>query len=113
VGADFTRSLGHDLYFLGVAGVGAMIFWLDRASVDLSRRLLFVAFFFVFAVLQVSPVVASRFSPFFLIPLLLQTDVRPALVEPRAGALLRVMLPIAVGALFIADFLGVLVRDGG
>ena len=66
----------------------------------------------MFALLQVSPVVASRFSPFFLLPLLLELDLGPLLALPRLGPPARVLLPLAVGVLFVADFLGALVRGG-
>jgi len=112
LGSEFSRGLGHDLYFAGVLAIGGLVFWLDRESRDLSRRILFVSFFFVFALLQVSPVVASRFSPFFLLPLLLGLDLGPLRALPRLGAPVHLLLPLAVGALFVADFLGVLVKGG-
>jgi hypothetical protein len=103
--ALFSHSVLHDIWYLAIASVGVVLFHADHGLPDFSRRQLFVAFFVVFTVLQVSPVAAHRFSLFFLIPLVLGTDHQklvPALTTSRA---FRFGFPIVVGALFVATFL--------
>jgi len=102
------RSMGHDLYLLGVVALGLLLAWTDRHSGDLRRRTLFLAFFAVFAFLQVSPVAAFRFSPYFLIPLLLETDFPTALATRFGAPAIAVGLGLGSGVVFLVAFLGCL-----
>jgi hypothetical protein len=104
--ALFSHSVLHDIWYLAVASVGVVIFYADHGHPGFRRRQLFVAFFVMFTVLQASPLAAHRFSPFFLIPLILGTDHRE-LVPPLARSqAFRIGLPVAVGALLVGTFLG-------
>jgi hypothetical protein len=103
--ALFSRSVLHDLWYLAVAAFGVVLFHADRGLADFRRRQLFVAFFVVFTVLQASPVVAHRFSPFFLIPLILGTDHQQLVPRLTTSRAFRLGFPVAVGALFVATFL--------
>ena len=102
----FSRGVLHDLWYLAVAPLGLILFHADHGLPGFARRQLFVAFFVIFTVLQASPVVAHRFSPFFLIPLILGTDHRKLLPSLTSSRAFRFGFPVAVGALFIATFLG-------
>jgi hypothetical protein len=103
-----SRSLGHDLYLLGVVALGLLLAWTDRHSGDLRRRTLFLAFFAVFAFLQVSPVAAFRFSPYFLLPLLLEADFPKALAARFGDTPVAVALGLGSGVVFLVAFLGCL-----
>jgi hypothetical protein len=106
---EFTgRSRGHDLYLLGVVALGALLAWTDRHSSDLRRRTLFLSFFLVFALLQVSPVAAFRFSPYFLFPLLLETDFPTELATRFGPTPVALGLGIGSGVIFLVAFLGCL-----
>jgi hypothetical protein len=102
------RSTGHDLYLLGVVAVGLLLAWTDRHSSDLRRRTLFLSFFLVFALLQVSPVAAFRFSPYFLFPLLLETDFPTELATRFGPTPVALGLGIGSAVIFLVAFLGCL-----
>jgi hypothetical protein len=102
------RSMGHDLYLLGVVALGILLAWTDRGSRNLRRRTLFLAFFLVFAMLQVSPVAAFRFSPFFLLPLILETDFPTALATRFGEDRVALVLSLGSGVIFLIAFLGCL-----
>jgi hypothetical protein len=105
----FSRGVLHDLWYLAIAALGVVLFRADRGLPGFGRRQLFVAFFVPLTVLQASPVVAHRFSLFFLIPLILGTDHRKLLPSLTASPAFRFVFPVAAGALFVATFLGNLV----
>jgi hypothetical protein len=104
----YARSMGHDLYLLGVVAAGVLLAWTDRNSRDLQRRTLFLAFFTIFAFLEVSPVAAFRFSLYFLIPLLLETNFPTALATRFGEIPVAMALGLGSGVTFLVAFLGCL-----
>jgi len=104
--ALFSRSVFHDVWYLAIAAVGVLLFHADHGLPGFERRQLFLAFFVIFTVLHASPVAAHRFSAFFLIPLILGTDHRKLVLPLTSSRAFRLGFPVAVGALFVATFLG-------
>lgn len=107
------RGIAHDVYFVFVIAFGAFLFWTERRSQSIRRRALFVAFFFVYALLEISPVVAFRFTPFFMIPAVIELD-EPSL---DADGYRRVAAGVAAGlsaaAFLVMNFLSTLDRTNG
>lgn len=99
------QGLAHDLFFAGIIAFGFFLFWIDRGSLLMRKRLLFVAFFSIFALLEVNPVMAFRFSPFFMVPLLIEIDFKKQVLT--SGNLPFVILGscTATGILFLFSFL--------
>ena len=104
--ALFSRSVFHDVWYLAIAVVGVVLLHADHGLPGFKRRQLFLAFFVIFTVLHASPVVAHRFSAFFLIPLILGTDHQKLVPRLTTSRAFRFGFPIGAGALFVATFLG-------